>query len=90
MEHEQVEKVLAGNCLHAVFSGFCMEVSVGNHGIDAIKNILLPDDTSIQVPAKINEGLIAIADVFAVNHPFIVVDNSQAGAGFRRKRLAKY
>lgn len=69
MEHQQIEKVLAGDCLSTVLSGFGMEVSVGNHGIGALKNILFPDDASIQLPAKINEGLIAIADVFAVNHP---------------------
>ena len=70
MEHEQVEKMLAVDCLSAVLPRFGMEVSVGNHGISATKNILFPDDASIQIPAKVNEGLIAISDVFAVNNPF--------------------
>lgn len=62
--------MLAVDCFSAVFSGFGMEVSVGNHGVGATKNIFFPDDVSIQIPAKVNECRIAIADVFAVNNPF--------------------
>jgi hypothetical protein len=71
MEHEQVEKMLAGDCLCTVLASFGMEVSVGDHGIGASKNILFPDNASIQIPAKINDGLVAIADVFAVNNPLL-------------------
>lgn len=71
MEHEQVEKMLTGDCFCTVLPGFGMEVSVGDHGIGTSKNILFPDNASIQIPTKINDGLVAIADVFAVNNPLL-------------------
>ena len=71
MEHEQVEKMLAGDCLCTVLPRFGMEVSVGDHGIGTLQNILFTNNASIQIPAKINDGLVAIADVFAVNNPLL-------------------
>jgi hypothetical protein len=71
MEHEQVEKMLTGDCLCTVLPRFGMEVSVGDHGIRASENILFPDNASIQIPAKINDSLVATTDVFAVNNPFL-------------------
>ncbi len=71
MEHEQVEKILSGDGLCLVLPRFGMEVSLGDHGIGALQNTLFTNNASIQIPAEINDGLVAIADVFAVNNPLL-------------------
>jgi hypothetical protein len=63
--------MLTGNGLCPVFTCFGMEVSVRDHGIGTSENILFTDNASIQIPAKINDGLVAITDVFAVNNPLL-------------------
>lgn len=79
MEHEQVEEVFGLDGSGPVFSAFGMAITEGDHAVPALHNILLPDDAPVQVAAKINKGLLAVARVFAVNHPLLgaIVGNRQ-------------
>lgn len=46
-----------------------MAVAEGDHAVVAVQDILLADDTPVQVTTKIDQGLLAGAHVLAVNHP---------------------
>ncbi len=48
-----------------------MAITEGDHAVLALQNILLTDDAPVQVTAKINKGLFAVAHVLAVNHPLV-------------------
>jgi len=69
MEHEQIEEIFSGDGFGSVFPCFGMEIPEGDIAVLAFKNILFPDDTPVQISAKINDCLVAVADVFAVNNP---------------------
>jgi len=69
MEHEQVEKIFSSDGPGFVMAGFGMEIPDGDHAVFALKDVLFPNDTPIQVSAKINDCLVTVADVFAVNNP---------------------
>ncbi len=69
MEHEQIEKIFSGDAPGSVLAGFGMEIPEGDHAVFALEDILFPDDAPVQISAKINDCLIAVADVFAVNNP---------------------
>lgn len=69
MEHEQVEEVLALDGSGMVFSAFGMAIAEGDPAVPALQNVLLPDDAPVQVAAKIDKGLLAVACILAVNHP---------------------
>ena len=69
MEHEQIEKIFSGDGPASILPGFGMEIPEGDHAVFALKNILFPDDAPVEISAKINECLIAVADVFAINDP---------------------
>lgn len=69
MEHEQIEKIFSGDGLGPVLPGFGMEIPEGDHAIFALQDILFPNDALVEISTKINDCLIAVADVFAVNNP---------------------
>jgi hypothetical protein len=69
MEHEQVEKMFSSDGPGSVLAGFGMEIPEGDHAVFALEDILFPDDAPVQVSAKINDCLVAVAGVFAVNNP---------------------
>jgi hypothetical protein len=69
MEHQQVEKIFTGDPSGLILSGFGMEIPEGDRAIFTLEDILFPDDAPVQVSAKINDCLVAVADVFAVNNP---------------------
>lgn len=69
MEHEQIEKIFPGDGPASVLPGFGMEIPEGDYAVFALQDILFPDDAPVQISAKINDCLVAVADVFAVNNP---------------------
>lgn len=71
MEHEQIEEVLALDGSGPVFSAFSMAIPEGDHAIKAVQDIFFPDDAPVQVAAKIDQCLLAVACVLAVNHPLL-------------------
>ena len=70
MEHEQIEKIFSGDSPCSVLLSFGMEIPEGDHSVFTLQDILLPDNTSVKIPAKIDNGLVSVADVLAVNDPF--------------------
>ena len=84
VEHDQIEKIFPGDGPGPVLAGFGMEIPEGDHAVFALQDILFPDNAPVQISAKINDCLIAVADVFAVNnplfrtifgHPQVIVNN---------------
>ncbi len=71
MLHEQGEKILPGNGPGPVGPGFGMKIPEGDHPVFILQNILLADDTPIEVPAPIDDGLVTVAHISAVNHPVL-------------------
>jgi len=69
MEHEQIEKIFPCDRPASVLPGFGMEIPEGDHAVFALQDILFPDDAPVQISAKINDCLVAVADLFAVNNP---------------------
>lgn len=69
MEHEQIDKIFPGDGPASILSGFGMEIPEGDHAVCALQDILFPDDAPVEISAKINDCLVAVADVFAVNDP---------------------
>ena len=69
MEHEQIEEIFPGDGPGPVLPGLGMEIPEGDHAVLALQDILFPDDAPVEIPAEINDCLIAVADVFAVNNP---------------------
>ena len=69
MEHEQIEKIFPGDGPASILPGFGMEIPEGDHAVFALQNILFPDDAPVEISTKINDCLVAVADVFAVNDP---------------------
>jgi len=53
MEHQQVEKIFAGDPSGLILSGFGMEISESDHAVFAFQDILFPDDAPVEIPAKI-------------------------------------
>lgn len=80
MEHEQIEKIFPGDGPDPVFSGFGMKIPERDHTVFAVQDILFADDAAIEISAKINECVIAVADVFAVNDPLFraIIGHAQA------------
>jgi len=71
MEHEQIEEVLALDGSGPVFSAFGMAIPEGDHAVPAVQDIFFLDDASVQVAAKIDQCLLTVACVLAVNHPLL-------------------
>ena len=69
MEHQEVEKIFAGDGPGSVLAGFGMEIPEGDHAVFAVKDVLFPNDAPVEVSAKISDCLVAVSDVFAVNNP---------------------
>ncbi len=71
MEHEQIEEIFSRDSTCSVFPGFGMKIPEGDHTVLATENVLFLDNASVQVLSKINEGLVAVADIFTVNDPLL-------------------
>ena len=89
MEHEQIEKIFPGDGPASVLPGLGMEIPEGDHAVFALQDILFPDDTPVQISAKINDCLVAIANVFAVNNPLFwaIFGHAQIVVNNRLKEL---
>ena len=70
VEHKQVEELLSVHSSGSVLPGLGMKVPKGDPAVFAAQDILFPDDTSVEVPAKIDDCLVAVTDPLAVDHPF--------------------
>lgn len=70
MEHQQVEKIFAGNCSGLIFSGFGIEIPECNHAVFAFQDILFLYDAPVEISARIYQCLVSLADIFTVNYPF--------------------
>ena len=46
-----------------------MKVLEGDHAIFALDDIFFLDDAFVEVLAEIDQGFVAVANVFAVHHP---------------------
>jgi len=71
MEHEQVKEIFSRNGPGPVLSGLGMKVPEGDHAVFTAEDVLFPDDASVEISAKVNDGLVAVADVFTVNDPLL-------------------
>ena len=71
MLHEQEEKILPGNGPGPPGPGFGMKIPEGDHPVFILQDILLTDDTPIKVPAQIDDSLVTVAHIPAVNHPVL-------------------
>ena len=69
MEHEQVEEILALNSPGSLLSAPCMAIPEGDHAVPALQDVLLPDDSPVQISSEVDQGLFAIAGFLAVDHP---------------------
>jgi len=84
MEHEQVEERLALNGSGSILSALGMTIAEGDHAVPALQDVLLPDDSPVQISSEVDQGLFAITGFLAVDHPLfgaitgnrqVVVDN---------------
>ena len=89
MEHKQTEEMFSGEGPGSVLAGFGMEISEGDHAVFALEDILFPDGAPVQVSAKINDCLVAVAGVFAVNNPLFrtIFGHAQTVVGWGRAKL---
>jgi hypothetical protein len=69
MKHEKIQEPCSADSPGSVLSAFGMKIPEGNHIVFALKNIFFPDNTPVQVAAQIDDGLVAVADAFAVDNP---------------------
>lgn len=70
MQHKQVEELFTAHGPGSYLPGFGVKVPEGDPAVLAAQDILFPDDTPVEVSAKIDDGLIAVTDTFAINNPF--------------------
>ena len=70
MQHKQVEELFTAHGPGSVLSCFGVKVPEGDAAVLAAQDILFPDDPPVEVSAKIDDGLIAVADTLAINNPF--------------------
>ena len=69
MEHEEVEEIFSGDGSGAVLPCFGMEIPEGDTTVFTLQDILFPDDTPVEISAKIDQGLVAATHILAVNNP---------------------
>ena len=62
--------MFAGNGSGLITVGFGIHISKGYHAIFTFQDIFLLDNAFVEVSAEIDQGFIAIANVFAANDPF--------------------
>ncbi len=70
VQHKQVEELFSAHGSGSVLSGLGVKVPEGDHAVIAVQDILFPDDTPVEVSAKIDNSLVAVTDSLAVDHPF--------------------
>jgi len=70
MEHEQIKELFSTLCPGLVFSRLGVKVAEGHHAVFASQNVLFLNDTPVEIPPKIDDGFVAVADVFAIDDPF--------------------
>ena len=69
MAHEQIKKLFSSHGPGPELPGLGVPVAKGHHAVFASRNVLLPDDTPVEIPAKIDDGFVAVTDVFAISDP---------------------
>ena len=69
MEHEEIEEIFTPHGPCPVLAALGMHVAEGDHAILTAQDILLPDHPPVEVPAKIDDRLVAVAHIPAVDHP---------------------
>ena len=70
VQHKQVEELFSAHGSGSVLPGLGVKVPEGNPAVFAAQDILFPDDTAVEVSAKIDDCLVAVTDTLAVNNPF--------------------
>ena len=70
MEHKQVEELFTAHGAGFYLPGFGVKVPEGDPVVLAGQDILFPDNTPVEVSAKIDDGLIAVTDTLTINNPF--------------------
>jgi len=70
MEHKEVEELFTAHGPGSYLPGFGVKVPEGDPSVLAAQDILFPDNTPVEVSAKIDDGLMAVTDTLAINNPF--------------------
>ena len=71
MEHQQVEKIFAGDGSGVILFAPGVHITECNRSVVVMQNILFLDNAFIQVLAKIDDSLITIADISAMGDPIL-------------------
>lgn len=69
MEHEQIKELFSTHCPGFVLSGLGMLVAEGHPAVFASQDVLLLNDTPVEILPKIDDGLVTVANVFAMSDP---------------------
>lgn len=69
MAHEQIKKFFSSHGPSFVLFGFCGQVAEGHHAVFASQDVLFLNDSPVKISSKVNDGLVAVADAFAMNNP---------------------
>ena len=70
MEHQQVKKIFAGDRSGLILFRLGIEISEGDHAVFVFQDILFLNHPLVEIPAQIDQRLVAPADVLAIHHPF--------------------
>jgi hypothetical protein len=70
MKHEQIKELFSAHSPGPVLSGLGMLVAEGDHTVLASQDVLFPDNTPVEIPPKINDGLVSVTDFLAISDPF--------------------
>lgn len=71
MVHEQTKKFFSGHDPCFVFFGLCGQVAEGHHTVFAAKDVLFLNDSPVKIFSKVDDGLVAVADAFAMSNPLL-------------------
>jgi hypothetical protein len=69
MEHEQVKELFPAHGPDLVLFGLGRLVTKGHPTVFTSQDVLFLDDSPVEIPPEIDDGLVAVADVFAMNDP---------------------
>ena len=69
MAHEQIKELFSTHGLGSILSGLGMLVAESHPTIFASQDVLFLNDTPVEILPKIDDGLVAVAYVFAMSDP---------------------
>lgn len=70
MEHEQIKELFSAHCPGPVLSGFGVQIAKGHHTFFASQDVFFLNDNPVEIPPKIDDGFVAVANVFTIDDPF--------------------